>query len=96
MFFYLDKTVIKQADAILIGYPFMWPMSDEIKRNNLLTYENLTDRGGPAMTWSMYSIGYLELHDFEKADEVFRRSYASYVRSPFNVSYFYYLFIFIS
>ncbi len=66
----------------------MWPMTDEIKRNNLLTYDRLTRADGPAMTWSIHSIGFLDLNDFDKADQNFRRSYASYVRSPFNVSLF--------
>jgi hypothetical protein len=51
-------------------------MSDKVKNNNLLVYEPLTRDGGPAMTWSMYSIGLL-----------YQRSYENYVRSPFNVSY---------
>ncbi len=88
--------MIKQADVILIGFPLMWPMSDEIKRNNLLTYESLTTPGGPAMTWSMHSIGFLDLNNFDKADQNFQRSYASYVRSPFNVSYFNYFLYYLS
>lgn len=81
----LDKTIIKQADVVLLGYPLMWSMSDDIRRNNLLTYERLTRADGPAMTWSMHSIGFLDLNDYEKADSNFQRSYASYVRAPFNV-----------
>ena len=65
----------------------MWPMSDEVKRNDLLAYEAVTRADGPAMTWSMHSIGFLELGDFDKADQNFQRSYAAYVRPPFNVSY---------
>jgi hypothetical protein len=65
----------------------MWPMSDEVRRNNLLAYAPLTRANGPAMTWSMYSIGYIELDDFDKADQLFRHSYEAYVRPPFNVSY---------
>ncbi|CAF1395899.1 unnamed protein product [Adineta steineri] len=63
----------------------MWEMSDVVRRNDLLAYEPLTRTDGPAMTWSMYSIGFTELGDFDKADQLFRRSYQSYVRSPFNV-----------
>jgi hypothetical protein len=84
---YLDKTIVKQADVVLLGSPLMWPMTDEIKRNNLLTYERLTRADGPAMTWSIFSIGFLDLSDFDNGDQNFRRSYASYVRAPFNVSY---------
>jgi hypothetical protein len=64
----------------------MWPMSDEVKRNDLLAYEPLTRVSGPAMTWSMHSIGFTELGDFDKAQQLFRRSYETYVRPPFNVS----------
>jgi trehalose/maltose hydrolase-like predicted phosphorylase len=83
----LDHTTIKQADVVLLGFPLMWPMSDEVKKNNLLAYEPLTRSDGPAMTWSMYSIGFLQLNHFDKADQLFQRSYQSYVRSPFNVNH---------
>jgi hypothetical protein len=73
----------------------MWPMSDVVRRNDLLAYEALTSVGGPAMTWSMYSIGFTELGDFDKADQLFGRSYQSYVRPPFNVSYFYIFFLIV-
>ncbi|CAF3539667.1 unnamed protein product [Rotaria sp. Silwood1] len=76
---------IKQADVVLLGFPLMWPMSKEVRRNDLLTYERLTRDDGPAMTWSMHAIGHLELKDFELAEELFRRSYETYVRPPFNV-----------
>jgi trehalose/maltose hydrolase-like predicted phosphorylase len=47
---YVDKE-IKQADVVLIGFPLMWPMKSEIRRNDLLFYENKTRINGPAMTW---------------------------------------------
>jgi hypothetical protein len=89
---YLDNTIVKQADVVLIIFPLMWPMTDEIKRNSLLTYECITRKDGPAMTWSIHSIGFLDSSDFDKGDQNFRRSYASYVRSPFNVSYLNYFY----
>jgi hypothetical protein len=64
----------------------MWPMNDQVRRNDLLAYEPLTRASGPAMTWSMHSIGFIELGDFIKAQQLFRRSYETYVRPPFNVS----------
>ncbi len=85
---YIDTTTVKQADVVLLGFPLMWPMSDVVRRNDLLAYEHLTRTDGPAMTWSMFSIGFIELGDFDKADQLFGRSYQSYVRPPFNVSYF--------
>ena len=61
-------------------------MSEQVRRNDLLTYEPITRDDGPAMTWSMHAIGSLELKDFESAEKLFRRSYETYVRQPFNVS----------
>jgi len=52
----------------------MWPMSDVVRRNDLLVYEAITRVDGPAMNWSMYSIGFNELGDFDQADQLFGRS----------------------
>lgn len=43
--------VIKQADVVLLGFPLMWPMDAEIRKNDLLFYEKKTRITGPAMTW---------------------------------------------
>ncbi|CAF3800527.1 unnamed protein product [Rotaria sp. Silwood1] len=82
--FDLKHTTIKQADVVLFGLPLMWPMNDEVRQNDLLAYEPLTHADGAAMTWSIYSIGFTELGDLDKADQLFRRSYESYARPPFN------------
>ena len=82
---HVENTTIKQADVVLLGFPLMWQMSDKVRRNDLLAYEPLTRSDGPAMTWSMHSIGFIELGDFDKAEQLFRRSYETYVRPPFNV-----------
>jgi hypothetical protein len=56
---YVDKE-IKQADVVLIGFPLMWPMDPQIRKNDLLYYENKTRINGPAMTWGLfYSFCYL-------------------------------------
>ena len=83
----LENTTIKQADVVLLGFPLMWPMTEVVRRNDLLAYEPITRDDGPAMTWSMHSIGFLELKDYDQAQELFERSYKSYVRAPFNVSF---------
>ncbi|XP_064618456.1 uncharacterized protein LOC135482416 [Liolophura sinensis] len=80
-----DERGIKQADAILLGYPQMWPMSPEVRRNDLEMYEKITNPLGPAMTWGMYAIGWLELGDEARARELFWRSYKLYVREPFKI-----------
>ncbi|CAF1126931.1 unnamed protein product [Adineta steineri] len=79
------NSTIKQADVVLLGFPLMWPMTKEVRKNDLLTYEAITRDDGPAMTWSMHAIGFLELEDFESAEKLFRQSYETYVRQPFNV-----------
>jgi protein-glucosylgalactosylhydroxylysine glucosidase len=79
--------MIKQADVVLLDFPLMWPMTEEVRRNNLLTYEPITRADGPAMTWSMHAIGFLELKDFVEAQRLFEQSYETYVRKPFNVGH---------
>ncbi|CAF1362032.1 unnamed protein product [Rotaria magnacalcarata] len=83
--FDLKNTIIKQADAVLLGFPLMWPMNKEVRRNDLLFYEPLTRASGPAMTWSMHTIGFLELNDLDKAQQFFRRAYETYVQPPYNI-----------
>ncbi len=82
-----DDRGVKQADVILLGYPQMWPVEREVRRNDLVKYEKVTNVMGPAMTWGMFSIGWLELDQEGKAEELFHRSYRPYVREPFRVGH---------
>ncbi|CAD7078921.1 unnamed protein product [Hermetia illucens] len=77
--------VIKQADAVLLAYPLMYPMSQTTRRNDLKFYENCTRNTGPAMTWAIHSINHLDNGDYLKADINFRRGYRDYIRQPFQV-----------
>ena len=36
------------------------------------------------MTWSMYTIGFLDLNEQKKAQEMFEKSYSQYIRKPYN------------
>jgi trehalose/maltose hydrolase-like predicted phosphorylase len=74
---------IKQADAVLLGYPLGVDMPQNVRLNDLVYYSTRTDPNGPAMTYSMHSIAWLELGFPGNATEPFRRSYAN-VRQPFN------------
>lgn len=56
----------------------------ETKRNNLHFYDNVTRASGPAMTWSMHAVGFLDLKEEEEAAKVFERSYAVYTHEPFK------------
>lgn len=55
------------------------------KRNDLVYYDNKTRENGPAMTWAMHTIGFLDLEDEATAARYFERSYALYNRQPFYV-----------
>lgn len=78
-------TSIKQADAVLIGYPLMFPMNHSTKVNDLKIYGNATRGSGPAMSCSMYAINYLDIDDEVKANEMLDKSFKPFIRSPFNV-----------
>ncbi|KAK2834693.1 hypothetical protein Q7C36_015394 [Tachysurus vachellii] len=75
---------VKQADVILIGFPLGLPMSPEVRRNDLEFYEAVTDPLGPAMTWSMFAVGWLELGETEKAQELLQKCYKN-IQGPFQV-----------
>ncbi|KAG4071845.1 hypothetical protein HA402_006006 [Bradysia odoriphaga] len=82
---YQQGTIIKQADTVLLSYPLLYNMTDAVKRNDLLIYENVTRQTGPAMTWQIHAISHIELNEIDKADVFFRKSYQNYIRPPFNV-----------
>ena len=58
-------------------------MSSTTRLNDLTRYEAVTDPGGPAMTWGMFAIGYLELGDVERGWSLFQKSYQPYYHPPF-------------
>jgi len=80
-----DLPKIMQADAVLLGYPLLRPMTSEVRRNDLEHYEERTDTNGPAMTWGMHAIAWLELGDRSKAAGDFTRSYQPYVQEPYKI-----------
>jgi trehalose/maltose hydrolase-like predicted phosphorylase len=85
---YKAGTIIKQADVVMLAYPLQWPdMTPESRKADLIYYENVTDYHGPAMTWGMHAVGWLELqndHDTDKSHSLFKRSYAN-AQKPFYV-----------
>lgn len=82
---YVKGEEVKQADTILIGYPLMFPMNESTRRNDLNYYVDATRKSGPAMTYSIFCINYLDIGDVEDANEMLVRSYKPYIRKPFNV-----------
>ena len=75
---------IKQADVVLLGYPLQVSMPADVRENDLAYYIERTDPNGPAMTYGMHTLGWLELGNEEKAAELFARTYAN-MRAPFKV-----------
>ncbi|XP_036390438.1 protein-glucosylgalactosylhydroxylysine glucosidase isoform X1 [Megalops cyprinoides] len=75
---------VKQADAVLLGYPLGLTMTPEVRRNDLELYEDVTDPKGPAMTWGMFAVGWVELGNAEKAQELLNRCFSN-IQSPFQV-----------
>ncbi|XP_047987690.1 protein-glucosylgalactosylhydroxylysine glucosidase [Leguminivora glycinivorella] len=82
---YRRGQTIKQADAVLLGFPLQYPMNRRTRANDLSYYESVTRESGPAMTWSMHAIGLLRQGDAGKAASMFNKSYEDYVREPFKV-----------
>ena len=40
---------------------------------------------GPAMTWSMHAVGWLEVGQLDTAEGFFNRSYQPHVTQPFGI-----------
>ncbi|CAG0920549.1 unnamed protein product [Notodromas monacha] len=76
---------IKQADAILLGYPLGLEMDSAVRRKDLEIYEAAVRPTGPAMTWSMHAVGWAELGEWDRAETMFNKSYQLYVREPFRI-----------
>lgn len=56
----------------------------QVRYNDLKLYEERTDPDGPAMTHSMFAIGWLELGEKKKAEKPFLKNYEN-IRGPFKV-----------
>uniref|UniRef100_A0A2K6RES8 Protein-glucosylgalactosylhydroxylysine glucosidase n=1 Tax=Rhinopithecus roxellana TaxID=61622 RepID=A0A2K6RES8_RHIRO len=83
---YEPGEVVKQADVVLLGYPVPFSLSPDVRRKNLEIYEAVTSPQGPAMTWSMFAVGWMELKDTARARGLLDRSFAS-MAEPFKVTW---------
>ena len=81
---YTIGTTVKQADVILLSFPWQFEMIDNVHRNDLLLYANVTSSSGPEMTWSMFTINWLELNEFNQAMTYFDKSFVS-IQEPFRI-----------
>ncbi|KAM4722238.1 protein-glucosylgalactosylhydroxylysine glucosidase [Rhinophrynus dorsalis] len=75
---------VKQADVVLLGYPMMFPMTPEQRKNDLEIYEAVTDPDGPAMTWSMFAVGWMELKKIQEAQHQLKKCLAN-ITEPFKI-----------
>eukprot|EP01005_Ploeotia_sp_CARIB1_P001418 NODE_34_length_2296_cov_444.940526_g33_i0.p1 GENE.NODE_34_length_2296_cov_444.940526_g33_i0~~NODE_34_length_2296_cov_444.940526_g33_i0.p1 ORF type:complete len:722 (-),score=164.21 NODE_34_length_2296_cov_444.940526_g33_i0:54-2219(-) len=78
------QQIVKQADVILLPYPLLYSMAKPIAANDLNWYGPVTSPNGPAMTWSMFCVGYLHVGDYKKGDQYFSKGYKQYIQAPFN------------
>ncbi|XP_068073520.1 protein-glucosylgalactosylhydroxylysine glucosidase isoform X2 [Danio rerio] len=82
--YHIKGNKVKQADVVLLGFPLAFPMSPEIRRNDLEMYEAVTDPLGPAMTWGMFALGWLELGEAERAQKLLQKCFKN-IQKPFQV-----------
>lgn len=75
---------IKQADVVMITYPWEFPQSEELIARNLDYYATkVTEHGGPSMTDAMHSIVSAQLGRAGDAWWYTRRSAQPFLREPF-------------
>ena len=56
---YRQAAYRRSADVVLLGYPLRWPMTPQIRLNDLVYYQNRTDPNGPAMTYGIVAFFFL-------------------------------------
>lgn len=75
---------VKQADTVLMQYPYNWPMSKDIARNDLNYFAARTDPEGPAMTDSVHMIAAAGIGDPGCVDYTYLlRSVQPFIREPY-------------
>ena len=60
-------------------------LSQATLENDLTWYEPHTDVNGPAMTWSIFAIGWFDTGDYVRSRELFQKGFQRNVHPPFNV-----------
>lgn len=76
---------VKQGDVVLLHYPLGMDMTADVQRADLEYYSERTDHNGPAMTWGMHAIGFLDLQDFTSAAKYFNMSFQDNLHAPLQV-----------
>eukprot|EP00937_MAST-01D_sp_MAST-1D-sp2_P004018 g4018.t1 len=78
------RPTVKQADTIMLEYPLGVAMSPTVLANDLSFYDGITSQTGPAMTWSMFAIGWFNVGNYTASQRHFLHGYAN-VQAPFRV-----------
>lgn len=74
----------KQADTILLAYPLGAVDDAKMIANDLEFYEPITDPHGPAMTWSMFAVGWFSVKDYQRSVPHFLKGFHN-AQPPFGV-----------
>uniref|UniRef100_A0A8C0H4N6 Protein-glucosylgalactosylhydroxylysine glucosidase n=1 Tax=Chelonoidis abingdonii TaxID=106734 RepID=A0A8C0H4N6_CHEAB len=68
--------------------PESWFLGDrtcpEVRRNDLEMYEPVTALDGPAMTWSMFAVGWMELKEIQRAQTQLSKCFNN-ITEPFKI-----------
>ena len=60
-------------------------MADSTIRQDLTIYSPMVRDSGPAMTWFIHTILWLQLGEEDIAEQFFNRSYQPHVAKPFGI-----------
>lgn len=75
---------VKQADVALLSFPLNIAMeTNRTARNDLEYYAPRTDPNGPAMTWGVFAITYLQLDDVANGFDFFVKSFVNNSFPPY-------------
>ncbi|KAL9648527.1 hypothetical protein ABK040_012641 [Willaertia magna] len=80
--YFLDY--VKQADIVLLGYPLQLNMTKQVRLNDVIFEQSYIWPDGPAMTFSMNTIAWLDVGNYSNAYDAFKRSLLN-IQSPFNI-----------
>ena len=80
-----NGSTIKQADVVLLHYPWGLNMDTSVQQSDLQYYSSRSDENGPAMTWSMHAIGFKDLGMYREAAQYFNMSFQDNMQDPFYV-----------
>ena len=80
-----NGSIIKQADAVMLHYPWGMEMEATVQQADLEYYAARSDENGPAMTWSMHAIGFKDLGMLTEAAHYFDKAFQDNMQPPFMV-----------